>query len=180
MAETTIFLNDVCFQHKYIRSKDKSNIVERPERLRAVNVGISCAIARLESIQPDSSPNKEQVNDSDVRHLVKSLETMKISPVNACTGVVQIIKSQATVDILNNASVKFVHGDINGDAYLQKLKDWAANSWDAISLNSSEIPEGLPQGDLYRPCLHCFLQFYAQSFLDGQYVLSLLTRSKAR
>jgi len=172
MAETTIFLNDVCFQHRYIRSKDKSNIVERPERLRAVNVGISCAIARLESIQPDSSPNKEQPNDGDVRHLVKYLEQMQISPINVCTDVPQIIKSQATVNILNNASVNFVHGGINGDAYLQNLKDWAANSWDAIFLNSSEIPEGLPQGDLYCPCFHLCIVF-CNSFLKAFWMASM-------
>jgi len=172
MAETTIFLNDVCFQHRYIRSKDKSNIVERPERLRAVNVGISCAIARLESIQPDSSPNKEQLNDGDVRHLVESLDKMQISPINVCTDVPQIIKSQATLDILNNASVNFVHGDINGDSYLHKLKDWAANSWDAIFLNSSEIPEGLPQGDLYCPCFHLCTVF-CNSLLKAFWMASM-------
>ncbi|KAL9711404.1 histone deacetylase [Leucoagaricus gongylophorus] len=152
MAETTIFLHDVCLQHKYIRSKDKSNIVERPERLRAVSVGVSCAIARLESIQPNSRSDNEQLNDGDVRHLARSLEKMHIgisSPVDSCTSVVQIVKSRATVDVLNNAAVKFVHGDTEKDIYLKKLKEWAANSSDAISLNSSEIPKDLPQGDLY-------------------------------
>lgn len=154
MAETTIFLHDVCLQHKYIRSKDKSNIVERPERLRAVSVGVSCAIARLESIQPNSRSDNEQLNDGDVRHLARSLEKMHIgisSPIDSCTSVVQIVKSRATVDVLNNAAVKFVHGDTEKDIYLKKLKEWAANSSDAISLNSSEIPKDLPQGDLYRP-----------------------------
>jgi len=172
MAETTILLHDACFQHKYIRSKDKSNIVERPERLRAVSVGISCAIARLESIQPDYSPNKEQLNDGDVHHLARTLENMQISPINVCTDVAQIIKSRATVDILNNVSVKFVHGDINGNTYLQKLKDWAANSWDAISLNSSEIPEGLPQGDLYRPCFRLCIVF-CNSLLKAFWMASM-------
>jgi hypothetical protein len=62
---------------------------------------------------------------------------------------VRIVHSTASVDILNNAAVKFIHGDIDGDVYLEKLKDWVTNSVDKISKGESEIPLGLPQGDLY-------------------------------
>ena len=163
----------MCFQHKYIRSKNKSDIVEHPKQLCAISIGISCAIACLESIQPDYSPDKEQLNDDNVHHLARTLENIQISPIHICTGVLQILKSQAIVDILNNASVKFAHGDINSNTYLQKLKDWAVNSWDAISLNSLEIPEGLPQGDLYCPCFHLCIVFcnsffvYLQGYSQG-------------
>ncbi|KAF9451837.1 Arginase/deacetylase [Macrolepiota fuliginosa MF-IS2] len=149
MADTAVFIQDACLQHKYIRSKDKSNVVERPERLRAVNIGISGAIARLESVEPGL--NKQEGASGDVGELSEVLGNMRIGTPSGDTGtsVVQIVRSQASVDILNNAAVKFVHGDIEGDVYLENLKKWAKNSWDEIALGRSEIPEGLPQGDLY-------------------------------
>ncbi|KXN84336.1 Histone deacetylase HOS3 [Leucoagaricus sp. SymC.cos] len=148
MADTAVFLQDACLQHKYIRSKDKSNVVERPERLRAVNVGISGAIARLESIQVDKL-NRQGTTDGDVGELVDVLGKMRISTGDTASSVVQIVKSQASVDILNNPAVKFVHGDIERDLYLENLKKWARNSWEEILQGHSEIPQGLAQGDLY-------------------------------
>jgi histone deacetylase HOS3 len=150
MSDTTIFLQDACLQHKYIRTKDKSNVVERPERLRAVNIGISSAIARLESVQIEQLSNQKPT-DGDVGELVDVLGKMRIgSPAVDGTSVVQIVKSQATIDILDSPAVKFIHGDIEGDIYLENLKKWAKNSWDEISQGRSEIPQGMAQGDLYR------------------------------
>jgi histone deacetylase HOS3 len=45
--------------------------------------------------------------------------------------------------------VKYVHGDVDGDVYLKKLGEWARQSAEKISNGQSEIPSGLPQGDLY-------------------------------
>ncbi|KAF5348477.1 hypothetical protein D9756_009597 [Leucocoprinus leucothites] len=151
MADAAIFLQDACLQHKYIRNKDISNVVERPERLRAINVGISAAIARLESIQHSDKLNNERPPDGEVGELVDVLGKMHLgSPTpESITHVVQIVKSQATLDIMNHAAVKFVHGDIERDVYLENLKKWAKNSWDELSQGRSEIPEGLAQGDLY-------------------------------
>src|SRR5258706_12820797 len=49
VPDTAIYLQDECYKHKYIRSKDVSAIVERPERLRVLKMGIAAAIARLEA-----------------------------------------------------------------------------------------------------------------------------------
>ena len=68
------------------------------------------------------------------------------------------VHSDAIVDILNNPAVKFVHGDIDGDVYLENLKNWAKMSKEKVEKGDSEIPETLSQGDLYRRCrLVCFL-----------------------
>lgn len=58
--------------------------------------------------------------------------------------------SDATVDVLNHPAVKYVHGDINGDVYLEKLVNLVNESENAIARGESEIPESLSQGDLYR------------------------------
>jgi histone deacetylase HOS3 len=66
---------------------------------------------------------------------------------------------------LDNPAVKYVHGDIDGDVYLQNLKAWARDSEDHITKKGSEMPEGMPPLDLYRMC-----------FLGGISVVKLMFR----
>jgi len=61
-----------------------------------------------------------------------------------------IIQSHATVGLSNHAAVKYIHGDIDGDVYIEKLTSWARESWEKIQAGGSEIPQHLAQGDLYR------------------------------
>ncbi|RDB14887.1 Histone deacetylase HOS3, partial [Hypsizygus marmoreus] len=143
-----IFLQDACLQHQYIRSRDLSAIVERPERLRAVTIGLSAAIARLESIAPKpQSDTHEQNQDPD--DLAAAMRRMNLVLSAPMSSVVSIVQSTASLDILNHPAVKYVHGDLEGDVYLAKLKTWARDSVEEIQKGGSEIPEGLSQGDLY-------------------------------
>ncbi|KAF5377937.1 hypothetical protein D9615_006738 [Tricholomella constricta] len=155
---SAIFLQDACYQHQYIRSRDVSAIVERPERLRAVTVGLSAAIARLETafhgttsanmnvpLPPASEAEEEPLDPDD---LAAVMGRMKIIP-DSRPSPVSIVRSQASVDLLNDPAVKYIHGDVDGDVYLEDLKGWARDSWDKIRNGGSEIPEGLAQGDLY-------------------------------
>jgi histone deacetylase HOS3 len=138
----TIFLQNACFAHRYIRSRDTSAIVERPERLRAVELGLAAVIARFESVllQTFTSP---EPND-----LVSALEQMTLA--TGPSKSIPVVTSSASVNILQHPAVKFVHGDIDGDVYLQNLQLWAKDSLDKITKGDSEIPEELSQGDLYR------------------------------
>ena len=155
---TTIFLQDACTQHRYIRTKDASHIFERPERLRAVKIGLCAAISRLEeesSLQHPVAPAATaRPEDSDADSLVEAIENLRLEQDPAELALsnglpVQVVQSSAKVDILNHPAVKFVHGDIDGDVYLEKLVEWARHSAEKISNGESEIPSGLPQGDLY-------------------------------
>ncbi|KAF9011989.1 histone deacetylase domain-containing protein [Cyathus striatus] len=141
-----VFFQNACFQHKYIRSRDTSNIVERPERLRAVTAGISAAIARLEEVSLDTISKREIINSYDPDVLVSAMNQMKIEP---ASSPVIVIQSQATVNLLDNAAVKFIHGDIEKDEYLENLMSWAKNSKDKIMNEGTEIPREYNQGDLY-------------------------------
>ncbi|KAH8113234.1 Arginase/deacetylase [Phellopilus nigrolimitatus] len=152
LAKTTIFLQDACYQHRFIRSNDLSAIVERPERLRALKIGLSAAIARLEeagSLTPNKPPlgSINVANDAgdDLAAALQKLDLLQDVKVE----VVNIIKSSSFVDVLNNEAVKFVHGDIDGDVYLQNLVNWAKESAEKIKAGQSEIPESFSQGDLY-------------------------------
>ena len=154
LKPTAIYIQDICLQHRFIRSRDTSAIVEKPERLRAVNVGLAAAIARLESAA--TAVGKQ---DDGADALVAALDKLNLAHLDADilsspNLPVSIVKSAASVDILNNAAVKFVHGDVDGDIYLENIKAWARDSHDKILKGDSEIPEGLSQGDLYRECVH--------------------------
>lgn len=154
-----VFYQDACLQHQYIRSKDLSAIVERPERLRAVKVGLASAIARLETadeVQVNSeSKTTGKVLGEEPDELTAAMDRLKLGRESLpqsrkAASPVSIIKSHALVDILNHPAVKFVHGDIDGDTYLENLTRWAKESYDKIHQGGSEIPNGLAQGDLYR------------------------------
>jgi histone deacetylase HOS3 len=47
-SKPAIFIQDACYQHKWIRTPDASHIFERPQRIRAVKLGLAAAIARVE------------------------------------------------------------------------------------------------------------------------------------
>ncbi|ORX41060.1 histone deacetylase domain-domain-containing protein [Kockovaella imperatae] len=46
-----LFIQPACLQHRYIRHANSSHIFERPERLRAVLLGVAAAVARLEEAE---------------------------------------------------------------------------------------------------------------------------------
>jgi len=154
---TTIFLQDACLQHKYIRTTDSSHIVERPERLRAVKIGLCAAISRLEGSLPVATSANATVpaEDSEADSLVDAIENLRLEQQDSAVlplpkGLpVQVVRSSAKVDILEHRAVKYIHGDVDGDVYLEHLVEWARQSADKISNGQSEIPDGHSQGDLY-------------------------------
>ena len=152
LRSSSIFLQNACLQHRYIRSKDLSSIVERPERLRAVNIGLSAAIARIEELFASLNTERSLTAEPDTDDLAAVMDKLKLdssSPSTTSTPVL-IVNSQASSNILSHPAVKFVHGDIDGDVYLENLSKWIKESHDKISEGGSEIPEGYSQGDLYR------------------------------
>jgi len=151
MPDTTVFFQDKCLLHRYVRSEDRSLIFERPERLRAVKAGVAAAIARLE-LQGTPHPKGKRSSSPD-SGLTAALERLNIEEEAKYTqDQVAVIMSTASVEVLNNAAVKYVHGDIDGDVYLEKLVQLAEESEEKIGRGACEIPEGLSQGDLYREC----------------------------
>ena len=165
MPPTAIYLQKACLQHRYIRTRDNSHIVERPERLRAVNVGLAASIARLEErAQPvsvsvgksSSATAAESKVEEDSDALTEALGKLQLSTPSRTETLAHVpvtfVHSSASVDILNDAAVKFVHGDIERDVYLENLRKWAHESQDKVARGESEIPEGYAQGDLYCEC----------------------------
>ena len=116
--------------------------------MRAVKIGLSAAISRLEEAVLSNKSNSTHDNpapDSDIIDAFQSLDiTQETRP-----NVVQIVNSNSSINILNNKAVKFVHGDIEGDVYLENLTKWVKESSEKIKVGESEIPSHLSQGDLY-------------------------------
>lgn len=170
-----IFVQQRCLRHRFIRSRDTSNVVERPERLRAVHLGLAAAVTRIRGIisevSQDLSTNKVSNDEGDpggssssdasehpsANDITASMASLNIAitppkhdkELPLPPSAVEMIRSEACVDIHNNAAVKFIHGDIDGDVYLDNLSAWVAASAEKIAQGGSEIPEGLSQSDLY-------------------------------
>ncbi|KAJ7876377.1 histone deacetylase domain-containing protein [Mycena olivaceomarginata] len=123
---TAFFLQDACLKHRYIRG-DASDIFERPERLGAVTLGLAAAISRLEG---------------EITH-------GNLTRTSSSGPPISVVQSSASADILSHPAVKYVHGDIDGDVYLENLVTWTRESRAKIDKGESEIPANLSQGDLY-------------------------------
>ena len=170
VPDTAIYLQDECYKHKYIRSKDVSAIVERPERLRALNLGIGAAIARLESARDASIASIALLNKRrDIREDLSTafgkldLSSAQQEPEGAYDpfairpiDVVAIVKPNLKLkDLTRHPAVRMVHAatgddDINDSLeHLNRLATWARESEEKIRFGESEIPTGFPQGDLY-------------------------------
>ena len=191
MPPTAIYLQKACLQHRYIRTRDNSHIVERPERLRAVNVGLAASIARLEErAQPvsvsvgksSSATAAESKVEEDSDALTEALGKLQLSTPSRTETLAHVpvtfVHSSASVDILNDAAVKFVHGDIERDVYLENLRKWAHESQDKVARGESEIPEGYAQGDLYCECDRSTLLFTGTyTYLSVSRISRCYTRS---
>ncbi|KAH0828057.1 Arginase/deacetylase [Lanmaoa asiatica] len=161
---TAIFIQDECLKHRFIRSRDTSGIFERPERLHAVNLGLAAAISRIEEVESviNKKPNlTSTATGTDEGDLATALARMAIAPTAGPaplspspssplrTPSVMIRRTSASVSLLDHAAVKYVHGDIDRDVYIENLIAWARDSQKNITKKGTEIPEGVPPLDLY-------------------------------
>ena len=162
--DTAIYLQDECYKHKYIRSKDVSTIVERPQRLRALKIGIGAAIARLEAASDVSIATIKERQDIG-EELSTALDRLSLSSTGQQPGgaqdplvtrVVAIVKPDLDLkDLTQHPAVRMVHAATDDDGindsleHLNRLATWAGESEDKIRAGKSEIPAGFPQGDLY-------------------------------
>lgn len=152
-----VYMQDACLLHKYIRTRDKSNVYERPERLRAINVGIAAAYARLEST---AFLRAENVLDGSGTGATSSSSSTSREKTQEAPGSnthanaakpFDIVRSAAKLDICSHKPAALIHGDRVDCSvcYARHLKSWCAKSKDEIARCGSEIPEAHEQ-DLYR------------------------------
>ncbi|KAG9122669.1 hypothetical protein FRC07_000860 [Ceratobasidium sp. 392] len=164
LGTLSVHIQPACAEHRYIRDKDTSTIVERPERLRALALGIAAALARSEET---ASLSREATLVVETDGIIKSLENIKLDNPSESSGLVspvaQVVRHSAPLDVLflNDPAVRMIHAldeDTaagSGEEYLSQLARWVSESEIRIKAGESEIPdgEGLSQGDLYSGAL---------------------------
>ncbi|KAG8811871.1 hypothetical protein FRC17_002303 [Serendipita sp. 399] len=164
-VNTVVLLQDECYKHQFIRSKDISLIVERPERLRALKIGFAAAIARLEELHIEPKTSKQEVasvsqgHDADIAvELSQALDTLTIGSTAAksITTVCEVTRLPVTLQYLSSdPAVRLIHAaNPTGDGFdnlehLDRLARWARESEQRIKNGEIEIPDGFPQNDLY-------------------------------
>lgn len=156
----SIHIQPACAEHRYIRDKDISSIVERPERLRALAVGIAAALVLAE---PASAPT-QPITDPLAASLDNlSLESKEPSQTQSSAARIERHLVPSDASFLTNPAVRTVHAleedtavSSSGEEYLSQLARWVSEAEGRIKAGESEIPEGegLSQGDLYRASYH--------------------------
>lgn len=166
-----LFIQPACLQHKYIRHPNSSHIFERPERLRAVLLGVAAAVARLEfsvelpSNQQSGSPPVPSVStNDDLSSLLSSLSiasTAFVAPshLNIVTPPLpgrpgQILQHHPALQLAHSPPPDehlFQASKSASSTYLRDLLKWATEAVEQIKETGCEIPSGLGlnQGDLY-------------------------------
>lgn len=162
-----LFVQPACLQHRYIRHANASHIFERPERLRAVLLGVAAAVARLELAAHNPPPQ------DDLSRLLSSLSLVAPAQPTAHLHLVHSPPLPPTPGsiLLHHPAVQLAHSPVPeapfpyigpGSAgpsgvsfpssdYLRDLVKWASEAADRIKQTGCEIPEGLGlnPGDLY-------------------------------
>lgn len=156
---TLLLIQDECYKHRYIRSKDDSFIVERPQRLRALKVGFSAAISRLEELV-QSRKSIKSVPSSQLdpeAELANALDTLSLSSkmVHSITDICDVYHHPVSLQYLSaDPAVRMIHaadaeGGFGSLEHLDRLAKWARESEERIKRGECEIPTGFPQNDLY-------------------------------
>ncbi|WVQ63278.1 uncharacterized protein L199_001429 [Kwoniella botswanensis] len=167
-----LFIQPACLQHKYIRHPNSSHIFERPERLRAVLLGVAAAIARLEGIDSATQSTTAQSNTDDLSGLLSSLSIgSSSSSTSSVTSLLNIIPPPPQPSIpgsilQHHPAVQLAHspvpespfpylgqrassssssssGSIPSSPYLKDLVKWASESIEKIKETGCEIPPDL-------------------------------------
>ncbi|WVO17386.1 hypothetical protein L204_105078 [Cryptococcus depauperatus] len=167
-----LFIQPACLQHKYIRHSNSSHIFERPERLRAVLLGVAAAVARLEQVEEASSARRRSGEEKELSYLLSSLS---IASSSQPTGQLYLVSRPPPPEkpghiLLNHPAVQLAHspppeapfpyigegstasaGVLPTSGYLKDLVKWATEAIEKIRKTGCEIPEGLGlnPGDLY-------------------------------
>jgi histone deacetylase HOS3 len=160
-----LFIQPACLQHKYIRHANSSHIFERPERLRAVLLGVAAAVARLEEAETAVKESTDTLVSSAADDLSSMLSGLSIQTSFTTPRHLSIVspppaKNPAQV-LLHHPALQLAHSPpssslldgqaVDASKYLKNLHKWASEAVETIKQTGCEIPPGLGlnQGDLY-------------------------------
>ncbi|BGP28603.1 histone deacetylase [Rhodotorula toruloides] len=152
---TAVILQPACANHRYIRNTDIGTIVERPERLRAVKVGVAAAWARLEEREVARGGErwkparaKEVDEDSELDALLgglsiggagKSGVETKRRKREVVRGPFDILESSEVL-ALDDSALRYIHSKPN----LSPNDEADEAAWTSASSDSSSDPPSAP------------------------------------
>jgi len=168
-----LFIQPACLQHRYIRHSNASHIFERPERLRAVLLGVAAAIARVEELDTalglgnsgiPSQPSHPSLasglsENSDLSSLLSSLSIGASSsqfiqpqhldivpPPPAPRTPGQILQHHPALQLAHSPPPDegiYEARTTASSTYLRDLLRWATEAVEKIKETGCEIPSGL-------------------------------------
>ncbi|WAR60590.1 hypothetical protein PtB15_9B529 [Puccinia triticina] len=160
-----IVTQDDCFKHVFRRTKERSTIYERPERLRFVNLGLAAALAWHSLRNPDSParlPAPPSATDEPpssfplvlTPQVTFTKTTRKIAPHDPAFAHIHDQPNRPPSPDPATASSSQPHPDRfatfhSSKTYLEQLISLCLQASDLNLDGLSEVPEHLPQGDLY-------------------------------
>lgn len=136
----SVYLQHTCLRHRYIRTKDTDGVWERPERLRAINVGIAALYARLE----------------EANGLINFEPKLGMGPPPEAPFIV--MHEAAKFDENCRKAFRYVHTGVEDGTKWDLAEDvakWCLDSKTRIAREGSEIPEPYEQ-DLYSRFISAF------------------------
>ncbi|WFD43292.1 histone deacetylase [Malassezia psittaci] len=178
-----VLLAPSVLQHQYVRGVDKSNIVERPERIRAVLLGISGVLG----LEENSRKTSKTESPDDLATLFSGMNMNRASSSQSSALSVYSCQRPLPLDTSCKA-LAYVHGHDSasygteteyhpstescGPTHLERLvklseqapyaapdqvrhrrastsDDSSSDGEGDLRMHPSEIPQSLPQGDLY-------------------------------
>jgi len=164
-GEPTIHIvtQDECFKHVFRRTKERATIYERPERLRFVNLGLAAALAwdslhhaSPASLLPPSATNEPKSSSPLVQtpRVTFTKATRKIAPHDPVLAKIHDQPNRppspdsSTPSNSQNHTDRFASFRLSG-TYIEQLMGLCLQASELNLSGFSEVPEHLPQGDLY-------------------------------
>jgi hypothetical protein len=157
-----LFIQPACLQHKYIRHPNASHIFERPERLRAVLLGVAAAVSRLEEAEETFTKSLPKSEADDLSSMLSGLSIQSSFTSPRHLSIVDPPRPKTAGQVLlHHPALQLAHsppssalvdgGPIPSSSYLKNLHKWASEALETIKSTGCEIPSGLGlnQGDLY-------------------------------
>lgn len=142
LRHPVVYTQDGCLQHRNIASGGSKNSLERPERLNAVNLGISAIFARLEETSASTPAGSRRNSAPKVEKGQGGHDPFTI--VRSTASLVTIPEHPAARDVLHIKSEE--PGDMT---YAETLEMWCKESRQKIVQRQREVPPEY-EGDLYR------------------------------
>ncbi|PLW07294.1 hypothetical protein PCANC_27421 [Puccinia coronata f. sp. avenae] len=144
-ATIQIVTQDECFQHVFRRTKERGSIYERPERLRFVNLGLAAALA-WDSMHHSSPARLVSSSSSSLSSLSSPTSPSEPSGTSSTTLIqTPLVTTPSSSQTQHDRFASFRAAN----TYIEQLIGLCLQASELNSSGLSEVPEHLPQGDLY-------------------------------